>query len=51
VLAVLFVAGRIAVDVVGALFLFSFSYWIGRLGDFPVAMGLMLGGVVVWLPI
>jgi glycoside/pentoside/hexuronide:cation symporter, GPH family len=50
-LAALFVAGRIAVDVVGALFLFYFSTWIGRPGDFPIAMGLMLGGVMLSLPI
>jgi len=50
-LAALFIAGRIAVDVVGALLLFYFTYWIGRPEDFPIAMGLMLGAVIVSLPV
>jgi len=46
----LFLASRIAVDVVGAMLLFYFTYWIGRAGDFPPALALMLVVVVVTLP-
>jgi sugar (glycoside-pentoside-hexuronide) transporter len=51
ILAGLFLAGRIAVDVVGALFLFYFTYWLGRPEDFPLAMALMLGAVMLSLPV
>jgi sugar (glycoside-pentoside-hexuronide) transporter len=47
----LFLAARIAVDVVGAMFLFWFTYWIGRPEDFPIALGLMLVADVLSLPI
>ncbi len=50
-LAALFVTARIAVDVVGAMLIFYFSYWVGRPEDFSLAMALMLGGVVVSLPV
>jgi sugar (glycoside-pentoside-hexuronide) transporter len=51
VLASLFLAGRIAVDVVGALFLFYFTYWLGRPEDFSLAMALMLTAVMLSLPV
>jgi len=51
VLAALFLAARIAVDVVGALLLFYFTYWLGRREDFPLAMAVMLGSVVLSLPL
>jgi sugar (glycoside-pentoside-hexuronide) transporter len=50
ILAMLFLSARIAVDVSGALLIFFFTYWIRRPDDFPVALGLMLTGVVVSLP-
>ncbi|MDJ0866901.1 MAG: glycoside-pentoside-hexuronide (GPH):cation symporter [Myxococcota bacterium] len=50
ILAGLFLAARIAVDVVGALLLFYFTYWLGRPGDFPLAMAVMLGSAVLSLP-
>ena len=46
----LFLASRIAVDVVGAMLLFYFTYWIGRAGDFPPALALMLVVVILTLP-
>jgi sugar (glycoside-pentoside-hexuronide) transporter len=51
VLAAFFLAARIAVDVVGALLLFYFTYWLGRREDFPLAMAVMLGSVVLSLPL
>jgi sugar (glycoside-pentoside-hexuronide) transporter len=47
----LFLAARIAVDVVGAMLLFYFTYWIGRPEDFPIMLGLMLGADVLSLPV
>ncbi len=50
-LAVLFVAARIAVDVAGAMLIFYFAYWVGKPEAFSLAMVLMLGGVAVSLPL
>jgi sugar (glycoside-pentoside-hexuronide) transporter len=50
ILAGLFLVARIAVDVVGALLLYYFSYWLGRPGDFPLAMAVMLGTAMLSLP-
>jgi sugar (glycoside-pentoside-hexuronide) transporter len=47
----LFLCGRVAVDVSGAMLLFYFTYWLGRRGDFPAAVALMLGAVIVSLPV
>ncbi len=49
-LALLFVTARVSVDVAGAMLIFYFTYWVGRPEDFPIAMGLMLGGVILSLP-
>ncbi len=50
-LATLFVTARVSVDVAGAMLIFYFTYWVRRPEDFSLAMGLMLGGVVVSLPL
>lgn len=50
-LAGLFLPARIALDVVGAMLLFWFSYWLGRPDDFSAALGLMLGMVILALPV
>ncbi len=50
-LAGLFLAGRIAVDVSGAILLFYFTYWLGRSDDFPTAVALMLIAVMASLPV
>ncbi len=46
-----YIAGRTAVDLVGAMFLLYFTYWIGRESDFAPALGLFLVVVVLVLPI
>ncbi len=50
ILASLFLSARISVDVSGALLIFYFSYWMGRPEDFPIALALLLGGMVLSLP-
>lgn len=50
-LAGLFILARIAVDLIGAMFLFYFAVWIGREGDFEITMFLFLSVVVLSLPI
>jgi sugar (glycoside-pentoside-hexuronide) transporter len=47
----LFLAARIALDVVGAMLIFYFTYWLARPDDFPFALALMLLMVVVSLPV
>ena len=49
-LAAVFLASRICVDVVGAMLLFYFTYWLGRAAEFPLALALMLVVVIVTLP-
>jgi sugar (glycoside-pentoside-hexuronide) transporter len=46
----LFLSCRIAVDVVGLSFLFYFTYWLKRPGDFSLTLFCMLAVVVVSLP-
>jgi len=46
-----FILARIAVDLIGAMFLFYFAVWIGREGDFQVTMFLFLSVVVLSLPL
>jgi sugar (glycoside-pentoside-hexuronide) transporter len=50
-LAGLFLSARIALDVVGAMLLFYFTYWLRRPEDFPLALGAMLVTVIVSLPL
>jgi sugar (glycoside-pentoside-hexuronide) transporter len=47
----IYIMGRIAMDLGGALLILFMSYWIGRRGDFKIAMALFLGAVVVSLPV
>ncbi len=46
----LYIASRIALDIVGAVLIFWFTYWIARPGDFSLALGLMLSTVVLAMP-
>lgn len=46
-----FLTARIGVDVASAMMLFYFSYWLGRPGDFPLALGSMLLAVIASLPL
>lgn len=50
-LMALYLCSRIAMDVVGAMLIYYFTYWLGRPGDFEIAMGLLLGAAVVSLPL
>ncbi len=50
-LCAFFLSGRIALDVVGALLLFYFTYWLRRADEFSLALGLMLGLVALSLPV
>jgi len=47
----LYLYARIAVDLIGAMFLLYFSYWIGRESDFSVTLSLFLVLVVLALPV
>jgi len=47
----LFLSARIAVDVLGAMFIFYFHYWLGRPDDFPLTMALMLLSVLASMPL
>jgi sugar (glycoside-pentoside-hexuronide) transporter len=47
----LYLHARIAVDLIGAMFLLYFTYWIGREGDFSITLTFFLSLVVVALPI
>jgi sugar (glycoside-pentoside-hexuronide) transporter len=46
-----FVAARMAVDLIGAMFLYYFTYWIGRPDDFGPTLFLFLAVVVASLPV
>jgi Na+/melibiose symporter-like transporter len=46
----LYIFGRIAMDLVGALVILYVTHWIGRSGDFEKVMGLFLGCVLLALP-
>jgi Na+/melibiose symporter-like transporter len=52
-LTALYLTGRMAIDLVGALLLLYFTHWIGRSGDFEPAMLIFLAAVIgaspVWL--
>ncbi|MDH3211337.1 MAG: glycoside-pentoside-hexuronide (GPH):cation symporter [Myxococcales bacterium] len=50
ILSALFLSSRISVDVSGAMLIFYFTYWVGRPEDFPIALALLLAGVLVSLP-
>ena len=49
-LTAIYLVGRIAMDLLGALMILYFSYWIGRSEDFELMMFLFLSGVVLSLP-
>ncbi len=46
----LFLLGRIAIDLSSAMFLFYFTFWLGRPGDYTLTLGILLAFVVVALP-
>jgi glycoside/pentoside/hexuronide:cation symporter, GPH family len=46
----LFLLGRIAIDLTSTMFLFYFTYWLGRPEDFEPTLGLFLLAIVGSLP-
>jgi Na+/melibiose symporter-like transporter len=49
-LMALYLCSRVAMDVTGALLVFYFTYWLRRPADFELAMGALLGAVMLSLP-
>ena len=49
-LTAIYIMGRIAMDLAGALIILYTSYWLGRPGDFEVVMMLFLGATAAALP-
>lgn len=47
----LYLCGRVAMDLVGALLILYFTHWIGRSGDFEAMMLVFMTAVLFWLPI
>jgi sugar (glycoside-pentoside-hexuronide) transporter len=47
----IYIMGRIAMDLAGALLILFMTFWIGRREDFTIAMALFLGAVVLALPV
>ncbi|MGH7288230.1 MAG: MFS transporter, partial [Myxococcota bacterium] len=47
----LFLLGRIAIDLTSTMFLYYFTYWLGRPDDFEPTLGLFLLAIVASLPI
>jgi GPH family glycoside/pentoside/hexuronide:cation symporter len=50
ILSGLYILARIAVDLIGAMFLYYFAVWLGREQDFAPTLLLFLGLVVLCLP-
>jgi len=50
-LSALYLLARIAVDLIGAMLLLYFAYWIGREEDFAPALGLFFVVVILALPV
>ena len=46
----IYIMGRIAMDLAGALLILYVTYWLGRREDFELVMFLFLGAVIVALP-
>ena len=46
----LFLLGRIAIDLTSTMFLYYFTYWLGRPEDFEATLGLFLLAIVASLP-
>jgi sugar (glycoside-pentoside-hexuronide) transporter len=47
----LYLLGRIAMDLATAMFIFYFTFWLGRPEDFEITMGLFLVSVMLALPV
>jgi Na+/melibiose symporter-like transporter len=51
ILVALYLLGRIAIDLATVMFLYYFTYWLRRPGDFEITMGLFLVSVVCAFPL
>jgi sugar (glycoside-pentoside-hexuronide) transporter len=49
-LTLIYIMGRIAMDLAGTLLVLYVTFWLGRPGDFELTMGLFLLGVLFGLP-
>ncbi len=47
----LYLTGRVAMDLVGAMLILYFTYWLGRGADFEIAMTVFLLTTIVVLPV
>lgn len=47
----MYLCGRVAMDLVGAMLILYFTHWIGRSGDFESMMLVFMLSVLFWLPI
>ncbi len=47
----LYLCGRMAMDLIGAMLILYFTYWIGRSGDFETTMLVFFATVLVSLPV
>jgi GPH family glycoside/pentoside/hexuronide:cation symporter len=50
-LVALYLSGRLAMDLVGAMLILYVTYWLGRTGDFELAMVLFLIAALLSLPL
>ena len=46
----IYILGRIAIDLTSTLFLYYFTWWLGRPDDFPITLGLFLVAVAASMP-
>ncbi len=51
ILSGLYIAGRIAMDLIGMMFIYFVAYWLGRPDDFELILGTMLVCSVLSLPV
>ena len=47
----IYILGRIAIDLTSTLFLYYFTWWLGRPDDFPLTLGLFLVTVALSMPL
>ena len=50
-LTVIYIMGRIAMDLASTLIILYTTYWLGRSADFELVMGLFLGATIAALPV
>lgn len=50
-LTAMYLSGRVAMDLIGAMLILYFTHWIGRSEDFEVMMLIFFLSVLAWLPL